>query len=421
MSLLLAAAVLLASCGRSSNPTRPLTTVRDDHGHDATVPKSGTSPTVAVAAGLTLTPATVVGGSPSRARLAISGTQSTFARVSITSSNTAVAVVPSARFVSPGATSVSFTVTTRTVTTVTSVVISTTLAGVTKRATLTVTPTAIVTPPPPPAVAVTVSSIALAPASVIGGASSQGTVTLSGAAPTGGAGVTLSSANSSVAAVPATVSVAAGSTTGTFTVTTTSVTTATGVAISAASGGVTRSATLTVNPPDPCASVAGLGGTVGVVSATVPQFRPTRLRIDLVGDVPGNWINAMGACSATPTPADTWISGTATVTLAGSNTAVTATGGPLAFGALTFPVPAEAGVVLATDAAGNVLQLIWPALAGLAPGPPTLRLNLAVYGPAAQAGALVDATLTYTVRAPDGTTATFTATGRNMVIPPLKL
>src|SRR5262249_50374803 len=96
----------------------------------------------------------------------------------------------------------------------------------------------------------TLSGVSLNPTSVVGGSSSTGTVTLSAAAPGGGALVSLSD-NSGAAAVPTNVTVPAGATSATFTVTTTSVTTATTVTVSAVFGGVTRTASLTVNPPAP--------------------------------------------------------------------------------------------------------------------------------------------------------------------------
>jgi fibronectin type 3 domain-containing protein len=91
-----------------------------------------------------------------------------------------------------------------------------------------------------------VSGLSLSPASVAGGTSSTGTVTLSGPAPTGGFAVTLTS-NNAVAPVPTSVTVPAGSTLATFPVTTTSVSTATIATISAAADGATKTATLTVN------------------------------------------------------------------------------------------------------------------------------------------------------------------------------
>jgi hypothetical protein len=102
---------------------------------------------------------------------------------------------------------------------------------------------------PPPPSSPTLSTLALNPTSVVGGSSSQGTVTLTGVAPSGGASVTLSSSNTSAATVPASVAVAAGATTTNFTVTTKSVTTSTAVTITASYGGVSRTVTLMVAPP----------------------------------------------------------------------------------------------------------------------------------------------------------------------------
>ena len=109
------------------------------------------------------------------------------------------------------------------------------------------------TTPPPPSPA-TLSTLSLNPTSVVGGNSSQGTVTLTGAAPSGGAVVTLTSSNTTVAPVQASVTVAAGATSASFSVTTTSVTASTSVTIAAAYGGVNRTATLTLTaqaPPPP--------------------------------------------------------------------------------------------------------------------------------------------------------------------------
>ena len=91
----------------------------------------------------------------------------------------------------------------------------------------------------------TVSSISVNPASVIGGSSSSGTVTLSGPAPSGGAVVTLSSSNTAAAQVPASVRVAPNATTATFTVTTRSVASNTALTISGTYG-VTQSANFSV-------------------------------------------------------------------------------------------------------------------------------------------------------------------------------
>jgi len=92
------------------------------------------------------------------------------------------------------------------------------------------------------------SAVSVSPTSVVGGSTAQGTVTLTGGAPSGGALVSLSSANPSVVAVPASVTVAAGASSVTFGVTTSTVAANTSVSITATYGGVSRTTTLTVTP-----------------------------------------------------------------------------------------------------------------------------------------------------------------------------
>jgi hypothetical protein len=92
------------------------------------------------------------------------------------------------------------------------------------------------------------ASISLNPASVTGGNSSTGTVTLSGPAPSGGAQVTLSSSNTAAARVPSSVTVAAGVTSATFAVSTSAVGSSTSVGISGTYGGTSQTASLTVMP-----------------------------------------------------------------------------------------------------------------------------------------------------------------------------
>jgi hypothetical protein len=103
--------------------------------------------------------------------------------------------------------------------------------------------------PPPPAVA---SSLDLNPSTVIGGNASSGTVVLSTPAPEGGAVISLSSSQPSVASVPATATAPSNGFTATFTITTSPVSANTAVTITA-SYGTTRSGTLTVTPDTPTA------------------------------------------------------------------------------------------------------------------------------------------------------------------------
>ena len=95
---------------------------------------------------------------------------------------------------------------------------------------------------------VTLLSVSVNPNSVNGGTSSVGTVTLSGAAPSG-ASVALSS-NNAAATVPAGVPVATNATTATFTITTSPVSAVTMATITGTyNGGTPQSATLTINNP----------------------------------------------------------------------------------------------------------------------------------------------------------------------------
>ena len=130
------------------------------------------------------------------------------------------------------------------------------------------------TQPPPTA---QLSTLTLSPSSVTGGASAQGTVTLSAAAPAGGATLTLNS-SLGAASVPATITVPAGATSGTFGVSTTAVSASTAVTITAAYGGISRSATLTVNasappPPPPPAATDTVSITKAEYTASQKQLR----------------------------------------------------------------------------------------------------------------------------------------------------
>jgi hypothetical protein len=221
---------------------------------------------------LTLNPTTVTGGNSSTGTVTLSAAAPAGgATVALSSSNTNVARTPASVVVAAGATSATFTVSTSAVTASTAVTISGTYGGVTRSASLTVTPAA----PPPP----TLSSLTLNPTSVVGGVqSSTGTVTLSAAAPTGGATVALSSSNTGVARTPSSVTIAAGATSASFTVTTSAVTASTTVTISGTYSGVTRSASLTVTPVplppltlaslslNPSSVVGGLQSSTGTVT-----------------------------------------------------------------------------------------------------------------------------------------------------------
>jgi len=207
-----------------------------------------------------LNPTSVNGGASSTGTVTLSGAAPSGGAVVSLSSSASAAAVPASVTVAAGATSATFTVTTSAVTAATPVTITASYGGTTKTTLLTVNP----------ATAVALSSVALNPATVNGGSPSTGTVTLSGAAPSGGAVVSLSS-SASAAAVPASVTVAAGATSATFTVTTSAVTAATPVTITASYGGTTKTTLLTVNPATTGGTPAGtymltITGTSGTTS-----------------------------------------------------------------------------------------------------------------------------------------------------------
>jgi hypothetical protein len=201
--------------------------------------------TVAPAYGsVTATPSTVVGGNSTEIRISlVSGAvaPSNGFSFSVSSSNSTVLQVPSNVFMPGGSSSVSFIATTRAVTLTQNINIRIRNNQLGRR-NLSVTVTAAAPDPTP----VTLSAVALSATSVVGGNSVQGTVRLSAAA-TAATVVTLASSNAA-ATVPASVTVGAGASSANFTVNTATVSAITSATISGTLNGITRSATLTINP-----------------------------------------------------------------------------------------------------------------------------------------------------------------------------
>ena len=167
------------------------------------------------------------------------------------------------------------------------------------------------TPNPPGAL--TLSSVAVNPASVTGGSSSTGTVTLSGPAPSYGVTVNLSS-SASAATVPPSLSLAGGASSAAFMVNTSPVTASTPVTITASYGGATKTTSLTVLPAqasptlssvtlNPTTVTGGAQSSTGTVTLSGPA--PTggaqvMLSSDnLAASVPASVTVAAGASSAT--------------------------------------------------------------------------------------------------------------------------
>ncbi len=186
---------------------------------------------------LTVSPATVAGGSSATGTATISQAAPTGGVSVALASDSAGATVPAAVVVPSGSTTATFTITTTGVKSQTTANITGTLGTGSKSAPLTINPA-------------TIQSLAVAPTSVVGGSQSTatGTVTMSGVAAPAGDVITLTSSAPSIASVPASVTVTGSQGTATFTVATQSVTSSTSVTITATFNGGTKTTSLTVNP-----------------------------------------------------------------------------------------------------------------------------------------------------------------------------
>ena len=241
------------------------------------------------------------------------------------SDNSFYVSVPASVTVAAGNTSATFTIGTSPVTQVISATISASYGGVTRTATLTVNPSSV-----------TLSTLSLSPTSVTGGNSSQGTVRLSGAAPSGGVVVSLSD-NSSYASEPASVTVPAGSTSATFMITTYQVSASTSATISASYGGVTRTAALTINPSSVTLSTLSLnpakirGGSSSQGTVTLSGPAPSGGIVVSLSDnssyasEPASVTVPAGSTSATFTITTLWAYNSRTVTISARYGGVTKT------------------------------------------------------------------------------------------------
>ena len=183
---------------------------------------------------LSVAPASVLGGRNVSAILTLTGTAPPGGVKIAMSSDNSAAQPPATVSVLFLANSASFSISTSVVTASQTCTITATLGRTSKTAQITVIPAL---------------QLALASSSVVGGNSVNGTITIADSAPINGANIILKS-NDSAATVPnGGVVIPSGQTSAPFTIATAAVTAARTVAISATYGGVTQSATLTVNPP----------------------------------------------------------------------------------------------------------------------------------------------------------------------------
>lgn len=188
------------------------------------------------------TPSSVAGGASSQIGVNLASgavAPSGGLTLTVSSSNASVVTVPSTAFIPAGSSSVKFSAGTKSVTTTQDVIITVSNSKLgSRQVTLTVTP--------PPPTTISVSALTLTPSTVTGGSAAQGTVSLSATAAAATV-VNLASSNAA-ASLPASVTVPAGASSASFNITTTTVSSTTTATVSATLNGVTRSATLTLNP-----------------------------------------------------------------------------------------------------------------------------------------------------------------------------
>lgn len=155
----------------------------------------------------------------------------------------------------------------------------------------------------------TVAALALSPSIVPGGNNVTATVTLSGAAPTGGAVVAITNTNTKASA-PASMTIAGGTTSGTFTITTVGVTSTFSGTVTANYGGVAKSATLKVRPVNiktfaflPLKVVGAAQNSTGTI--TLDAVAPVNTTVTLssskptVGSVPASFVISAGSTTGT--------------------------------------------------------------------------------------------------------------------------
>jgi len=262
------------------------------------------TPSGVTLASLTLSPTVVASGGTVVGTVTLSGAApAAGALVTLSHAATLPVTHPASVTVAAGATSASFAIATLPVTSATSGAVSASFGGVTQSAWL------IVTEPAPTGRQLV--SLTLAPNLVVGGTPIQGTVTLA-SANGGNTLVTLSSANPSVATVPASVTVPAGVASAVFTVNTRPTTSSDFAVILAEAGGVTRSATLTTTAPPSGptlvsitffpASVGGGGPVTGRLTFNGPATQAASVQLSssnpAVVQVPATVVVLQNASSA---------------------------------------------------------------------------------------------------------------------------
>lgn len=209
---------------------------------------------IPVPIGLTISPTSVVGGTPATGTVTLNSPAPTGGTILSLSTSGLSATVPTTVTVAAGQTTATFSVATAGTTTSTSATVFASGAGVTVSASVAISPIALL-------------SISISPTSVVGGNQAIGTVTLNGPAPAGGIDLSLSS-NSSNVLVPQHVEVAAGAMSDTFAISTLAVNSTSTATITASDGINTASGTLSIGPTSFSGFAVSPSSVLGGVSAT---------------------------------------------------------------------------------------------------------------------------------------------------------
>jgi V8-like Glu-specific endopeptidase len=184
-------------------------------------------------ASVSVAPGSVIGGQTSIGTVTLTGAAPAGGATMTLSSNNGAAPVGSSIFINGGSSSADFSIYTTPVSTNTVATIQAKLGGITKTTTLSIQ-------------APVLQSLTLLPTSVSGGGKVTGTLVLSGPAPAGFK-VELSSSKSE-AKVPSTIHFSPGASSAMFAITTSKVSKSVNVSIKATAGGVSKTATLTIEP-----------------------------------------------------------------------------------------------------------------------------------------------------------------------------
>jgi len=310
---------------------------------------------------LTVSPSTINGGATAGAVVMLTGQAPPGGATVMLSSDNAAVTPPASVFVNPGSFSTSFSLPTGMVTANTTATLTATWNGASVQGQVTLTPQ------PSPA------SLTINPTSTVGtGGSSFGRVTIASAQATDSI-FQLTSSQPSIAQIPGSVMVPAGATAGGFNIFTTHVDVQTVVTISVTGGGVTRSATLTVNPDAPAStSVASVavspssvsGGTSASGSVTLTAAAPAggmavALSCDnAAASVPASVTVAAGATSAAFSVATSAVSTSTPAT-------ITASAGGASKTTVLTVAPQAQGATLAVTATGRSGERVTSSPAGI--------------------------------------------------------